>query len=93
MTEHQQQGHGGGITPEELKRALKAFKKRLKLTALDDDSRLGRGALSGGSTGVFAIRPPSQFPQEVWGELCKLGKLRDSGHGLYELSQGPHSLS
>jgi hypothetical protein len=68
-----------------LKSALKAFKKRLKLTALDDDSRLGRGALSGGPTGVFAIKPPSQFPQQVWDELYRQGKLRDSGHGLYEL--------
>jgi len=46
MVEQQQQG--GGITPEVLKSAMKAFKKRLKLTALDDDSHLGRGALSGG---------------------------------------------
>ncbi len=85
MTEPQQQEQAGGITPEVLKSALKAFKKRLKLTALDDDSRLGRGALSGGPTGVFAIKPPNQFPQQVWDELCRQGKLRDSGHGLYEL--------
>ncbi len=99
MTEHQQQGPdfakatpgqaSGGITPEVLKSAMKAFKKRLKLTALDDDSRLGRGALSGGPTGVFAIRPPGQFPQEVWDQLCRQGKLRDSGHGLYELVKVP----
>lgn len=89
MTEPQQQGQTAGLTPEVLKSALKAFKKRLKLTALDDDSRLGRGALSGGPTGVFAIKPPSQFPQQVWDELCKQGKLRDSGHGLYELVKLP----
>ena len=83
MTEEHQPNEG--ITPEILKSAMKAFKKRLKLTALDDDSHLGRGAFSGGHTGVFAIRPPSQFPQEVWNQLCKEGKLRDSGHGLYEL--------
>jgi hypothetical protein len=91
MTEQEQQGPdfagqaSGGIPPEVLKRAMKAFKKRLKLTALDDDSHLGRGALSGGPTGVFAIKPPSQFPREVWEELCRQGKLRDSGHGMYEL--------
>jgi hypothetical protein len=99
MTEHQRQepdfakatpGQASeGITPEVLKSAMKAFKKRLKLTALDDDSRLGRGALSGGPTGVFAIRPPSRFPQEVWDELCRQGRLRDSGHGLYELVKVP----
>jgi len=76
------------ITPEVLKSALKAFKKRLKLTSLDEDSRLGRSAFSGGHAGVFAVRPPNQFPQEVWDELCKQGKLRNSGHGLYELPKG-----
>jgi hypothetical protein len=77
----------GGITPAVLKSAMKAFKKRLKLTALDDDSQLGRGPLSGGHTGVFAIQPPSQFPREVWEELCRQGKLRNSGHGIYELAK------
>ena len=85
MAEQEQQ-QTGGITPDILKSAMKAFKKRLKLTSLDDDSHLGRGAFSGGHTGVFAIRPPSQFPQEVWVELCRQGRLRDSGHGLYELT-------
>jgi hypothetical protein len=75
----------GGIAPEVLKSALKAFKKRLKLTALDDDSTLGRGAFSKGHTGIFAIRPPNQFPPEVWQELRRQGKLIDSGHGLYQL--------
>ena len=88
MTENQQQPTSGPITPEVLKSALKAFKKRLKLTALDDDSRLGKGVFSAGPTGIFAIRPPSQFPPEVWQELCRQGRLRDSGHGLYELPKG-----
>ncbi|MFH1371606.1 MAG: hypothetical protein ABII09_10025 [Planctomycetota bacterium] len=87
MTEQQQQGTGGSITPEVLKSALKAFKKRLKLTALDDDSNLGRGPFSSGTRGVYAIQPPNQFPREVWNELCRLGKLRDTGHGLYELAK------
>jgi hypothetical protein len=86
MTEAQQ-GQGGSIPPEVLKNAMKAFKKRLKLTALDDDSRLGRGPFSGGATGVFAIRPPDQYPREVWEELHRQGKLRDSGHGLYALAK------
>jgi len=84
----QQPQPAGVIAPETLKSALKAFKKRLKLTSLDDDSKLGRGAFSSGHTGIFAIRPPNQFPPEVWIELCKQGKLRDSGHGLYELPKG-----
>lgn len=73
------------LSPEVLKRALKAFKKRLKLTALDEDSRLGRGAFSGGAQGICAVQPPNQYPTEVWDELCRQGKLRHSGHGLYEL--------
>lgn len=85
MSEDLQQSNANQITPEVLKRAMKAFKKRLKLTSLDDDSRLGRGPFSGGSTGVYAIRPPDQFPPEVWRELCRQGKLRDSGHGMYQL--------
>lgn len=76
---------GEGIPPETLKEALKAFKKRLKLTSLDEDSRLGRGPCSGGHTGVCAVQPPDRFPREVWEELCRQGKLRSSGHGLYEL--------
>ncbi|MBN2020612.1 MAG: hypothetical protein JW749_10365 [Sedimentisphaerales bacterium] len=82
MVEQQQ---GGSILPEMLKNALKAFKKRLKLTALDDDSSLGRGPFSSGAKGIYAIQPPNQFPREVWEELCRQGKLRDSGHGMYEL--------
>jgi hypothetical protein len=87
MTDQQPQEKGVSIPPETLKGAMKAFKKRLKLTALDEDSRLGRGPFSGGRTGVFAIRPPDKYPQEVWDELCRQGKLRCS-HGLYELPQG-----
>ena len=99
MTDNQQQGSDippaselpgqagptSGITPETLKSAMKAFKKRLKLTALDEDSSLGRGPFSSGAKGVYAIQPPNQFPREVWEELCRLGKLRNSGHGMYEL--------
>ncbi|MCD6175096.1 MAG: hypothetical protein J7K65_04920 [Planctomycetes bacterium] len=79
------QGPGEDLSPEILKRALKAFKKRLKLTALDEDSRLGRGAFSAGAQGICAIQPPNQYPLAVWAELCRQGKLRHSGHGLYEL--------
>jgi hypothetical protein len=85
MAEDTIQGAGEALSPEVLKRALKAFKKRLKLTALDEDSRLGKGAFSGGSQGVCAIQPPNQYPPEVWAELCRQGKLRNIGHGLYEL--------
>ncbi len=85
MEEQVNQGPGEELSPEILTRALKAFKKRLKLTRLDEDSRLGRGALSGGATGTCAIQPPNQFPLEVWEELRRQGRLRSGGHGLYEL--------
>ena len=71
---------------EELKKALKAFKKRLKLTRLDDESALrGRRLTSGRSSDILAITPPDQFRPEVWEELVRLGKLKPAGHGMYEL--------
>ncbi len=85
MDDNDVQVGGEAVSPEVLKRALKAFKKRLKLTRLDEDSRLGKGACSSGASGVCAIQPPNQYPDEVWAELCRQGKLRNSGHGLYEM--------
>lgn len=73
-------------TPQELKLALKAFKKRLKLTRLDAESRIGVGPMSSGSTwGVSAIMPPIEYARTVWDELVKQGRLRNAGHGLYSL--------
>jgi hypothetical protein len=73
--------------PKELKAALKAFKKRLKLTCLDDQSRIGVGPLSSGRAGIVAITPPNQYPQAVWDELARQGRLKRVGHGMYELVQ------
>jgi len=70
---------------EQLKQAFKAFKKRLKLTQLDEDSRLSRSPLSSNKAKIMAIGPPNQFPQEVWDELVKQGKLKKGGFGTYEL--------
>ena len=75
-------------TPQQLKAALKAFKKRLKLTRLDDDSRIGVGPMSGGrQSGIVGIMPPEQFPQAVWDELVRQGKLKKLGAQQYELVQ------
>jgi hypothetical protein len=69
-----------------LKRAFKAFKKRLKLTRLDAESQLSRSPLSGGrDSGIVAITPPQGFSHAVWEELVKQGKLKYAGHGTYEL--------
>ena len=71
-----------------LKKAMKAFRKRLRLTQLDDESKLGGGAFSGGkSSGIVAIRPPDDFPQEVWDELVEKGRLKTERPGLYELNE------
>jgi hypothetical protein len=72
--------------PETLKAALKAFRKRLKLTRLDDESALRGGhTTSGRSSGIVAITPPNEFPAEVWDELARQGKLKKAGKGTYEL--------
>ena len=74
-------------TPQDLKAALKAFKKRLKLTRLDAESNIAGGPLSSGrGSGIVAIMPPNQFPPEVWAELVKQGKLKKAGGGTYELA-------
>ena len=71
---------------EELRLAMKAFRKRLKLTRLDDESRLGYGPMSSGQqSGVVAITPPDQFSRTVWQELAKQGKLKRESGGLYSL--------
>ena len=71
---------------EELRLALKAFRKRLRLTRLDDESRMGYGPTSSGqSSGIVAITPPNQFPASVWKELAKQGKIKRAGGTLYSL--------
>jgi hypothetical protein len=66
------------------RRALQAFRKRLALTVLDEESTLGRGPLSKGANASAAIVPPREWPDEVWQELVRQGKLKCVGHGLYE---------
>lgn len=74
------------VSPEQLKLAFQAFKKRLKATRLDDESRVGHGPMSGGGkSGIVAILPPNQYPTAVWEELVKQGKLKYAGQGFYEM--------
>ena len=73
---------------EEMKAAFKAFKKRLKLSKLEDECRLGRGPLSSGKpSGLVAITPPHQYPRAVWDALVAAGKLKYAGQGMYQLVQ------
>ena len=75
-----------GPSKEDLKAAFKAFKKRLKLTRLEDESKLSRRATtSGQGSAIVAIVPPNQFSQAVWDELVKQGKIKPAGGGTYEL--------
>lgn len=77
---------GEPITPEVLKSAYNAFKKRWKLTRLDQESRIGRSPLSGGQrSSIAGIVPPDQFPRAVWEELAKQGRLKNAGQGFYSL--------
>src|ERR1700733_2847810 len=76
----------GMATEEELKRALKAFKKRLKLTRLDDESGLSRGG--GEKRGIMGITPPSGHPPGIWEELVSLGKLKREMSNTYSLVDG-----
>ncbi len=71
---------------EELRLAMKAFRKRLKLSRLDDESRMGYGPMSSGQkSGIVAITPPNQFSRAVWQELAKQGKIKHDRGGLYSL--------
>ena len=79
----------GTVDEVTCKRALRAFRKRLSLTVLDDESTLGRSPLTKGSVAsTAAITPPIEWPEEVWQELVRRGKLHCIGHGLYELPKG-----
>jgi hypothetical protein len=73
-------------TAQQLKTALAAFKKRMKLTKLDQESRLGRSPMTGGAkSNIVAILPPNLYPRNYWEELEKQGQIRNTGGGFYEL--------
>ena len=71
--------------PDVQKQAMIAFKKRLKYTQLEADSKLSRSFLTGGRTTIAAIQPPNTFKREVWEQLVKDGKLKYDGSGMYRL--------
>jgi hypothetical protein len=75
-------------TEEDLKKALKAFKKRLKMQQLEEDSRLGHSPLTGSKTKIVSIQPPLGFGREVWEELADQGFLKRDGRGFFELVPG-----
>jgi hypothetical protein len=71
---------------EVLSRAMKAFRKSLKVTRLDAESTIGGGPMSAGRhSGIAGMRPPDRYPREVWEELARQKRLVSVGHGIYEL--------
>jgi hypothetical protein len=73
------------MTPDQTK-AFKAFKKRLKLTQLDDESGLSRGSKT---SRIVGITPPGGFPPQVWEELVALGRLKREPYNMYSLAPPP----
>ena len=74
------------IPDETLREAMRAFRKRMKLTKLDHESKIGRSPLTSGKDAEFdSILPPHQFPSEVWQVLASKGKLESAGKGFYKL--------
>ena len=72
-----------------LKRALKAFRKRLKLVRLDSVSSAGHGPMSSGrESSIVGVSPPDQYPQEVWDTLVNEKRLVAARDGTYELPPG-----
>jgi len=69
-------------TDEELKRAYKAFKKRIKLTRLDDESGLSPGSKR---SAIRGITPPTGHPPGIWEELVTQGRLKREGSGTYSI--------
>ena len=71
---------------EVLSRAMKAFRKSLKVTRLDAESSIGGGPMSSGrESGIAGVRPPDRYPREVWDELARQKRLISVGHGIFEL--------
>jgi len=74
---------------EVLSRAMKAFRKSLKVTRLDAESSLSGGVFSSGrESSILGIRPPDRYPRAVWDELARQKRLVSAGHGVYELPPG-----
>lgn len=75
-------------TKDELDKALRAFRKRLKVMRLSDESRLsGRLLTKGKESEIDAIMPPHEFADEVWRTLAKEGRLTHTGRGFYSLPE------
>ncbi|MEL6497941.1 MAG: hypothetical protein AAGJ54_10210 [Planctomycetota bacterium] len=72
---------------DDLAAAMRAFKNRLKVIRLNDESKLGGRYTSGGrKSKADAIEPPSGFDPLIWKVLARDGRLIDTGGGFYSLA-------
>lgn len=72
-----------------LKRAMKAFRKTLKVTILAAETTLGGGPMSTGrKSDIVGVVPPERYPAETWDELVRQKRLSAEGHGIYGLPEG-----
>ena len=77
---------GMEIPEDVLRDAMRAYRKRVKLTKLDHESKLARSPLSSGKDADFdAIIPPNQYPPGVWRALVRRGELESTGQGFYKI--------
>ena len=81
---------GKRVLPEQdrevLRRAVKAFRKSLKITRLDAESTIGKNPMtSGHESSIVGMVPPPRYPRDVWDELVRQGRLSGGKHGIYEL--------
>ncbi len=71
---------------EVLRRAVKAFRKSLKVTRLDAESSIGANPMtSGRESSIVGMVPPPRYPRDVWDELVRQGRMSGGKHGIYEL--------
>lgn len=72
--------------PDVVRAAFTAFKKRIKVTRLDAESKISNRALTAGrSSGIIGIIPPREFPQATWDELVTQGRIKRKGQGFYDM--------
>ena len=82
------EGGHDSLDKDNLKRAMKAFRKKLKSMRRDDESRLGnRYTTYGKQSSIQAITPPNLYPTAVWEKLVEQGRLKSGGQGTYELPE------
>ena len=81
---------GSDVPLEVMQDALRMFRKRVKLSQLDADSRLGHGPMSGtGQHRIQSMVPPRDYPAAVWEALVRAGKLRREGDGFLSIVEQP----